>query len=153
MSSASTTNRSALSCRIEAQAPSRLRFELTNRSETALWVLKWNTPLEGWKGTVLRVSRNGEELPYQGPMLKRGDPGNGDYVEVPAGGRVDATVDLSEVYDVSRPGTYKVETDGDLIDVTAGPTEVIPRPRDQHQGLPLDCGAVTFEIALRNHLP
>lgn len=143
MSSASSTAQPKLSCRLEAQAPASLRFELANGSEAPLRVLKWNTPLEGWKGTVLRVSRNGEELRYQGPMLKRGDPGNEDYVEIPAGGRVDATVDLAEVYDVSRPGTYKVEVDGDLIDVT---TEAVPRPRDRHKGLPLDCGAVTFEV-------
>ena len=142
--SSATPARPAISCRLEIQAPASLRFELANGSGSPLRVLKWNTPLEGWKGTVLRVSWNGEELPYQGPMLKRGDPGEGDYVEIPAGGRVDATVDLADVYDVSRPGTYKVEVDGDLIDVTA---DAVPRPRDLHQGLPLDCGAVTFEVA------
>ena len=134
-----------ITCRLEAQPPASIRFELSNGSDAALRVLTWNTPLEGWKGTVLRVTRDGEELPYQGPMLKRGDPQADDYVEIAAGGRVDATVDLAEVYDVSRPGTYTVEADGDLIDVTAGPTEVIPRPRDRHQPMPLDCGAVTLE--------
>ena len=146
MSSTSATSSGAdpaLTCRLEAQAPSRLRFELTNRSASALWVLKWNTPLEGWKGTVLRVTRDGKELPYQGRMFKRGDPAREDYVEIPAGGKVDATVDLAEVYDVSRPGTYKIEADGELIDVTA---ETIPRPRDRHQGLPLDCKSVTFQV-------
>jgi hypothetical protein len=144
MSSSSPTPAApALSCRLEAQAPASLRFELANRSESALWVLKWNTPLEGWKGTVLRMTRNGEELPYQGRMLKRGDPQREDYVEIPAGGRVDATVDLDEVYDLGRSGTYKVEADGGLVDVTGG---AVPRPRDQHQGMPLDCGAATFEI-------
>lgn len=149
MSSASSTpptaDSPALTCRLEASVPARLRFELTNRSESALWVLKWNTPLEGWKGTVLKVTRNGKEIPYQGPLFKRGDPGREDYVEIPAGGKVDATVDLSEVYDVSRPGTYKVEADGELIDVTTDVTiEMPPRPRDRHQGLALDCKAVTF---------
>jgi hypothetical protein len=142
MSSAATV-RPAITCRLEAQPPTSIRFELANGSGSSLWVLKWNTPLEGWKGTVLRVTRDGEELSYQGPMMKRGDPQADAYVEIPAGGKVDATVDLAEVYDVSRPGTYKVEADGDLIDVTSGPA---PRPRDQHQPMPLDCGAVTFEV-------
>lgn len=147
MSSASSTAHPKLSCRLEAQAPTSVRFELANGSASPLQVLMWNTPLEGWKGTVLRVTRNGEELPYQGPMLKRGDPQSDAYVEIPADGRVDATVDLADVYDVSRPGTYKVEVDGDLIDVTTEATEMIPRPRDRHQSLPLDCEAVTFEVA------
>jgi hypothetical protein len=142
MSSVPTTAKPALSCRLGAQAPASLRFELANGSGSALRVLKWNTPLEGWKGTVLRVTRNGEELQYQGPMLKRGDPQGDAYVEIPAGGKVDATVDLADVYDMSRPGTYKVEVDGDLIDVTSEP---VPRPRDRHQAMPLDCGAVTFK--------
>lgn len=142
MTSASSTP-PALTCRLEAQAPSRLRFELANSSESALWVLKWNTPLEGWKGTVLEVTRDGKEVPYEGRLFKRGDPRREDYVEIPAGGKVDATVDLAEVYDVSRPGTYKVEADGELIDVTA---EMPPRPRDRHQGLALDCKPVTFRI-------
>jgi hypothetical protein len=143
MSSATSTTRPAITCRLEAQASASIRFELSNGSDSTLRVLTWNTPLEGWKGTVLRVTRDGEELPYQGPMLKRGDPQADAYVEIPAGGRTDATVDLAEVYDVSRSGTYKVEADGDLIDVTA---EAAPRPRDRHQPMPLDCGAVTFEV-------
>jgi hypothetical protein len=148
--SAATTARPTITCRLEAQAPASIRFELANGSGSSLWVLKWNTPLEGWKGTVLRVTRDGEEVAYEGPMLKRGDPQAGAYVEIPAGGKVDATVDLAEVYDMSRPGTYKVEADGDLIDVTA---EAAPRPRDRHQSMPLDCGAVTFEVARQVHLP
>lgn len=142
MSSAATPNRPSVSCRLEAQAPTSIRFELTNGSDSPVHVLKWNTPLEGWKGTVLRVTRDGEELPYGGPMLKRGDPPADAYVEIPAGGKVDATVDLAQVYDMSRPGTYKVEAEGDLFDVT----DRAPRPRDQHQPLALDCGAVTFEV-------
>lgn len=141
--SSATNTKPAITCRLEAQPPTSIRFELANGSGSSLWVLKWNTPLEGWKGTILRVTRDGEELPYQGPMMKRGDPQADAYVEIPAGGKVDATVDLSEVYDVSRPGTYKVEADGDLIDVTG---EAAPRPRDRHRSLPLDCGVVTFEV-------
>lgn len=146
MTSTATNARPAVSCRLESQAPTSLRFELANGSDSALRVLTWNTPLEGWKGTVLRVTRDGEEVPYQGPMLKRGDPQADAYREIPAGGKVDAVVDLAEVYDVSRPGTYKVEADGDLIDVTAEPTEAVPRPRDRHQPVPLDCGAITFQV-------
>jgi len=142
----------ALSCRIEPQAPLvaggpiRIRFELANRSESPLRVLTWNTPLEGWKGTILEVRRGREELPYQGPMFKRGDPQAGDYAEIPAGGQVDATVDLAEVYDVSRPGTYRIETAGDLLDVTAD-SAAVPRPRDRHQPAPLRCAPVTLDVA------
>lgn len=130
-----------LECRAEPAGGTRIRFELANRSQAPLRVLTWNTPWEGWKGTILTVAREGEELPYQGPMLKRGDPGREEYAEIAAGGRIEATVDLAEVYDVSRPGPYRVEVTGDLLDVTS---EAVPRPRDRHQPMPLRCEPVTF---------
>ena len=53
-----------LECRIEpvAGSPTSIRFTLTNRTAAPLWVLRWNTPLEGWKGTVLTVTANGTEV-------------------------------------------------------------------------------------------
>ena len=135
-----------LECRAEPAGGTRIRFELANRSQAPLRVLTWNTPWEGWKGTILTVTHEGEELPYQGPMLKRGDPGREEYAEIAAGGRIEATVDLAEVYDVSRPGSYRVEVTGDLLDVTS---EAVPRPRDRHQPMPLRCEPVTFDVPAR----
>jgi peptidyl-Lys metalloendopeptidase len=136
-----------LECRIEpvAGSPTSLRFSLANRTAAPLWVLRWNTPLEGWKGTVLTVTANGTEIPYQGPMLKRGDPGREDYVEIPAGESASATVDLSQVYEVSQPGRYEVKVTGDLHDVAKDGGSV-PRPRDRHEAMELRCEEVTLEV-------
>ena len=131
-----------LECTVEPAGGTRLRFELANRSQAPLRVLTWNTPWEqGWMGTILTVTRDGEELRYQGRMTKRGDPTAESYAEIPAGGRIEATVDLAEVYDVSRPGSYRVEVAGDLLDATS---EAVPRPRDRHQPMPLRCAPATF---------
>jgi len=141
-----------LGCRLEprpplaAGGPAKLRFELTNRSQAPVWVLRWNTPLEGWRGTILRITKDGEEIPFQGPMFKRGDPASGDYAEIAAGSRAEATVDLAEVYDLSRPGHYRVEVVGDLVDATPDGGSV-PRPRDRHHLVPLRCEPVALEIA------
>jgi hypothetical protein len=144
-----------LGCRLESRpplvagGPAKLHFELTNRSQAPVWVLRWNTPLEGWRGTILRITRDGrdgEEIPFQGPMFKRGDPAHGDYAEIAAGGRSEATVDLAEVYDLSRPGRDRVEVVGDLVDVTPDGGSV-PRPRDLHHPVSLRCEAVDLEIA------
>lgn len=132
-----------LECTAEPAGGTRLRFELANRSQAPLRVLTWNTPWEGWMGTILTVTRDGEEIPYQGRMTKRGDPAGENYKEIPAGGRIEATVDLAEVYDVSRPGSYRVEVSGDLLDVTSG---AAPRPLDRHQPMPLRCEPVTFDV-------
>lgn len=70
---------SALECRVEprppltAGGPSEIRFVLTNPSREPVWFLRWNTPFEGWMGSILTVTApDGTELPYTGPMVKRG---------------------------------------------------------------------------------
>ena len=140
-------NAHPLECRIEpvAGSPTSLRFSLTNRTAAPLWVLRWNTPLEGWKGTVLTVSAKGTEIPYQGPMLKRGDPGREDYVEIPAGESASASVDLAEVYEVGQPGKYEVKVTGSLHDVAKDGASV-PRPRDGHERMELRCEGITLEV-------
>lgn len=134
-------------CRIASVEgrPTSIRFTLANQTAEPLWVLRWNTPLEGWKGTILTVTANGTEIPYQGPMLKRGDPGRKDYVEMPPGEPASATVDLSQVYEVSQPGKYEVKVRGNLHDVAKDGADV-PRPRDRHEAVELRCEGVTLEI-------
>ena len=140
-----------LECRIEpvspllAGGPVALRFSLVNRTAEPLWVLRWNTPLEGWRGTLFTVTANGTEIPYQGPMLKRGDPRPADYVEIPAGESASATVDLSEVYEIGQPGRYEVKVTANLHDVAKDGASV-PRPRDRHEAMELGCEGVALEV-------
>lgn len=137
-----------LECRLEASGPASVRFSLVNRTEDPLWVLRWNTPLEGWKGTIFELTSGGAEVPYTGPMLKRGDPGREEYVEIPSGGKAEATVDLALVYDVSKPGTYRLRVTGGLQDLAAEPGAV-PRPRDRHEAMPLDCPEIELAVSGR----
>lgn len=145
MTSAPESTGPEIHCRIEPVVPDRIRFELSNPNGPDLWVLKWNTPLEGIAGPALRVSRDGEELTYQGPMFKRADPRLEDYILVPAHGHVEATVDLNGPFDVTRPGLYTIAADGNLFDVTSI-EGALPRPRGSHEPMPLDCTPITFEI-------
>ncbi|HEY0170702.1 MAG TPA: M35 family metallopeptidase [Pyrinomonadaceae bacterium] len=93
-------------------------FELTNNGDQDLYVLTWYTPLEGLYSDCLSVLRDGERLPYDGVLPKRGAPTADDYVLVPAGKTVSNVVELSGAYEVSRPGDYevKLDTDVDLFD-------------------------------------
>lgn len=148
-------SQSALECRIEPRAPlkaggpAEIRFVLTNPSREPAWFLRWNTPFEGWRGSIFTVTDpNGTEVPYAGPMVKRGDPSREEYVEVPAGGSVDATVDLANVYELSEPGRYRLRVTGGLVDLTAGGAGV-PRSREEHQGVELRCGEVTLEVGAK----
>ncbi|MEA2559750.1 MAG: hypothetical protein QOH06_1254 [Acidobacteriota bacterium] len=128
-----------------AGEPVTIGFFLENLSAEPLRILTWYTPLEGIKGSIFRVTRDGQEVPYQGPMVKRGDPGQGDYVLVPPGAPVSAEVDLARGWDLSVPGTYRVDFEGRIHDV-AKEGESVPRPRDAHQGKDAKGEPVTFRV-------
>lgn len=107
--------RTQLSATLEAPSslPSgeavRLRFTLTNHSPETLYVLNWYTPLEGILGEILRVKRDGQAIPYEGPLVMRGDPLPENYVLLEPGASVSAEVDLATVYDFSQAGEYTIE--------------------------------------------
>jgi peptidyl-Lys metalloendopeptidase len=140
-----------LECRLDAihpltaGSPIAIRFRLTNRTDEPLWMLRWNTPFEGWRGTIFTVTSNGTEIPYQGPMVKRGDPAREDYVKIPAGESVSASVDLSEVYEIRKPGLYDVKVTGGLQDV-AKDVATVPRTRELLQAMELGCEGITLEV-------
>ena len=144
-------NAQPLECRLEPVTPLTaggnvaVRFRLTNRTNAPLWILRWNTPFEGWRGTLFTLSHDGAEIPYQGPMVKRGDPSREEYVEIPAGESVSATVDLSEVYEIKKPGLYEATVTGGLQDVMKDAASV-PRTRDQQQGMELRCAGITLDV-------
>ncbi|HWR13411.1 MAG TPA: hypothetical protein VN577_01180 [Terriglobales bacterium] len=131
-----------------AGEPVLLKFELHNLGDATVYVLKWYTPLEGIWGNIFRLTRDGEEIPYSGPMVKRGDPQSSDYIEVAGHGTVSGEVDLARTYDLSKPGTYRVEFSGDLPDVVSR-QDLVPQPRDKHQARKIPGNKVSFEITQR----
>ena len=147
----SDANAQPLECRLEPVTPLTaggnvaVRFRLTNRTDAPLWMLRWNTPFEGWRGTLFTLSLDGAEIPYQGPMVKRGDPSREEYLEIPAGESVSATVDFSEVYEIKKPGLYDVKVTGGLQDVAKDAASV-PRTRDGQQPMELQCEGITLDV-------
>ena len=138
----------AAPARLAAGSPVEISFRLTNRTPAPVSVLRWYTPLEGVRGDIFRVTRGRRELPYEGPMMKRGDPSASDYVEIPAGKSVTGTADLSAAYGIREPGTYRVAFTRGLADVVrAGETS--PRPRDAHRPRKLSCAAISIEVTPR----
>lgn len=128
-----------------AGEPVTIGFSLENLSGEPVRVLKWYTPLEGIWGEIFRVTRDGQEVRYQGPMAKRGDPGQDDYVLIRPGSPASAEVDLSRGWDLSQPGTYRVELIGRIHDVVRGEGSV-PRPRDAHRGVDAKGDPVSFRV-------
>ncbi|MFY0567278.1 protease [Archangium lansingense] len=130
---------------VRAGEPVELRFQLTNRTAQPLYVLTWRTPLEGVRGKDFRITREGTEVLFQGPMVKRGNPQADQYVTLAPGASVDAKIDLSQAYEMKHPGRYRIEFRGDLMDVAEKQADV-PRSLDQLQSRPVSCPAVETTI-------
>jgi peptidyl-Lys metalloendopeptidase len=141
----------ALTCELKAQSrvqagsPVSVELRLTNRAAQPLYVLGWRTPFEGLFGNDWQVTLDGAEIPYVGPMAKRGDPEADDYVTIAPGAVADAEVEVSLAYDMKAPGRYKVALRGPLMDVTTAQAEV-PRPLAQHKAMPLQCPVLEIEV-------
>lgn len=129
---------------LDGPAGPQLRFSLTNRGTRPLLVLSWGTPLEGWFQPFLRVTRDGVELRYQGPMLKRGDPDAAEYLRLAAGQQRSEIFSLSPAFDAVLPGLYRVEPRITLHDVIDRGSA--PRARDDHQPMTLNCAPLAFTL-------
>jgi len=144
----------ALQCTVAAPArvavgqPVPLRFALANRGPVALKVLEWGTPFEGWFGAYVEVSRDGVAISYRGPMVKRGDPTADEYLRIAAHRTRRAEVDLAQPFELAIPGVYRVRPRITLFDVAAAGTPV-PRPRDRHAPLALNCPEFEIRVEAR----
>jgi len=130
---------------VTAGQPAELVFRLRNPTAQPLYVLNWHTPLEGLLSNCLKVTRDGVELPYQGPMFKRGDPDADSYVTLAPGASAEQKIEASLAYDFSQPGTYRIEFRGPLMDVATQQAEV-PRPLAKHSAMPVQCPVVETTI-------
>ncbi len=130
---------------LRAGEPVELRFRLSNPTTQPVFVLKWQTPLEGLLGHNLEVKRDGAEVPYQGPMLKRGDPQTVHYVEIAPGASTEGTINVSLAYDLGQPGRYRIAFRNELMDVTANKGDV-PRTLAQMRPMPVQCAPVETTV-------
>ncbi len=131
--------------RVRAGEPVLVRFQLTNPTSQPVYVLNWQTPLDDVPSNSLEVTRDGVEIPYQGPMFKRGDPEAEDYVAIAPGASASAEVEVSLPYEMREPGRYRIAFRNQLLDVTAQQAEV-PRPRAQHRAVTVRCPAVETSV-------
>lgn len=125
--------------------PVMITFTLNNQTNVDLWVLAWNTPLEGLKSKNLLVTCDGKEILYEGRMVKRSDPTRLDYICINAGKSASIEVDLSLAYTLPVADECRVEFKGRIHDFTdAG--KLIPRKRDSHQGIHVSGNIVSFRL-------
>jgi peptidyl-Lys metalloendopeptidase len=145
--------RTELSATLEAPSPLpngeavRLRFTLTNHSPEKLYVLTWYTPLEGILGEIFRVKHDGQAIPYEGPLVMRGDPLPEQYVLLEPGASVSAEVDLATAYDFSQPGEYTIEFLSPRISYVAKTESEFATSVDDLRPVQIPCSPLSLEIA------
>lgn len=131
--------------------PINIQFILFNQSDKPIYVLKWYTPLEGVEGEIFNVYRDGNELMYNGRMIKRGEPRPEDYIRIEAKSNVSSTIDLSLYYDINKPGKYKIEFYKKISDMII--TEdldhnkgTFPRPIEKHKAIEIDGNSIEIIV-------
>ncbi|WP_210215167.1 hypothetical protein, partial [Mesorhizobium sp. M4B.F.Ca.ET.089.01.1.1] len=78
--------------------PLTIVFTLTNRSGSPIRVLRWTTPIDGVSGQIFSVTRGSQPIQYIGPLVKRAEPTEADFIDIEPGRSISATVDLSLYY-------------------------------------------------------
>ena len=86
----------------------RVTVTLTNDSRHAVKLLKWYTPAEGLEESLLQVKLQGSDVEFTGPHYKRPAASEKDFLTLAPGESLSRTVDLGEVYDLSRTGSYSL---------------------------------------------
>ena len=132
----------------QAGSPVPVSFEIVNVSSEPILVLQWYTPLEGLWGKILKVTRDGEAVQYRGPLAKRGPINRDDYSRIEPGKSAKEDVDLSKPYDLSAPGTYRVEFIGQVHDVSKDEA-AIPRGLESQQPVDAPGDAATFKVVAK----
>jgi len=76
-----------------------------------LHLLKWDTPLNPSFGDYLRVVNKNTsiQVPYEGPMVKRGNPGVDSYTSLSEGETLTMKINILKNYPVHKAGVYKLK--------------------------------------------
>jgi peptidyl-Lys metalloendopeptidase len=126
-------------------SPILINFTLQNFSDEDLWVLSWYTPLEGLKGKIFSVTCDGKQIPYEGVMVKRGQPLKSDYIHIDPGSFVSKKVDLSSAYKIPPSQACVVEFKDRIYDFTTS-GDLISKRSEEHQRVNITGNSITFSV-------
>jgi len=85
-----------------------VRFTLTNTGSQVHRVYAWQVPIGEIEHDLFEVVHNGKPVAYLGIDAKRGPATSADLIRLGPGQSVSATVELTALYDMSKPGSYSV---------------------------------------------
>lgn len=119
-----------------------LRFSLHNPGTQSVWVMRWMLPSEEMDAHLFAVTRDGEMLTYQGPLVKRAPAGAEDWLEIKAGETYSVVFDPSSIYDMTGKGQYAVRYRVSALAIrTTAPREAMDPNRMQALAAPVEADA------------
>lgn len=83
-------------------------LSLTNTSDQDVFILSYETPLNGLERSLFQIQRDGEAVPYTGRLVMRIGPLPENWIRVSAGETIQMKVDLTTAYDMTQAGYYTV---------------------------------------------
>lgn len=125
--------------------PVIIEFGIENLSSSDVWILKWYTPLEGIKGKIFEVKCDGVDIPYEGMLMKRGNPESDDYVHIHPGETARAEFDLSSIYSFPVCEECWLKFKGRIHDAVLDQQRV-PRTIGEHRSVDVPGNAISFSI-------
>jgi peptidyl-Lys metalloendopeptidase len=116
--------------------------EITNTSKRIVRVPSWQLPDGFLQAKLFEVTRGGQPVAYEGPMIKRGLPSARDFVMLQPGETLRSTVDLSAFYDMSKSGEYTVAFSAPLQHASLSSGEMLKSAN----GLPMRAQSVPLKL-------
>ena len=122
----------------------KVEVTLTNTSRKTLRIPKWQLPSEVRRSHLFRITRDGQEVGFEGAMVKRGVPTADDFAILRPGRSHRSTVALGTAYDLSKAGHYTVTYAAPLQYASlSGGTRL-----QQHNGSPMIAQGAPIQIVL-----
>jgi peptidyl-Lys metalloendopeptidase len=132
-----------------ATANGGVEVVLTNTSNKIARVPKYQLPLGELEAKLFSISRDGEAVAYEGPMIKRGLPLASDFAILRPGQSYRSVVQLADAYDMRKSGTYTITLASPMQHASLSDGSMLKTAR----GLPLTLQSAPLRMYATGKLP
>ena len=122
---------------------------LTNTSNKIARVPRYQLPMGDIEAKLFQVSRDGQAVAYEGPMIKRGLPTAADFAILQPGQSIRSKIQLADAYDMRKSGTYSITLNSALQHASMSDGSMLKTP----MGMPLTLRSAPLQVYSTGKLP
>jgi len=127
---------------LAGSATGLVEVAITNTSRKTVRIPSWELPSNQAVSKLFVVMRDGKEVQYEGPMIKRGLPSAADFTILRPGETFRKQVDLSLAYDLTAAGQYTVTFQAPLQHASTSDGAMLKRDN----GVPMTAQSVPLQM-------